>query len=229
MNLKNKTVLITGAAKRIGRVTALAFAEKGARVLVHYHRSAKEARQLSRLLTQKGVENFLYRADLSKLSEIRKMAQKILKETGGVDVLVNNASVFFPTPFEKTSEKDWIALMDVNFKAPFFLSQALAPAMKKKGGRIVNVADVLGKNPAKQHLVYSLSKAGLIALTKALAKALAPRILVTAVCPELILPPPGKPRTGKWGKPEDVAKLVISLAESDFMTGSVHFVGDGEI
>lgn len=245
MTIEGKTVLVTGAAKRIGREIARAFAHRGARLLIHYNSSRKEAEALARELDDlSGSRSRLYRADLSNFSEIRRMGKKILKEVGGVDILVNNASIFFPTPFYSTTETEWDRFMAVNLKAPFFLSQNLAPAMKKKGkgragvAKIINIADWTGLHPRKDYLPYCVSKGGLILLTEGLAKALSPEVLVTAVCPGPTLPSPGFSRrqraeiarttlVGRWGSPEDVAKTVLFLAESDFVTGSCYTVDGG--
>lgn len=240
MDLKGKTVLITGAAKRIGAEVAKQFAEKGATVLIHCHHSRKEADLLSKKIRKLGVKSHVYSADLSRMVEVKKMAQQILKDLGQVDVLINNASLFYRTPFEKIGEEDWDQFLSIHVKAPFFLAQALAPAMKKKGaGRIINIADWSGLRPYQNYLPYCVSKGGLITLTQALAKALAPEILVTAVCPGPILPPEDlspqekahvakKTLVGKWGCPEDIARMVVFLAEQEFVTGSYHLVDGGE-
>ena len=230
MNLRDKTVLITGGAKRVGQILARAFADKGARVLIHYRKTEPH----------RDFQGRSYQADLSKVSEIRSMAKNILNDVGVVDVLIHNASAFYSTPFQKTNEADWNDLMSVNLKAPFFLSQALVPAMKKKGeGRIIHIADVWGLKLQKNYLLYSLTKAGLISLTEGLAKEVAPQVLVTAICPGLVLSPEELGRKqqaklakknllGRWGKPEDVARMAVFLAESNFITGSCHEVDGGE-
>jgi NAD(P)-dependent dehydrogenase (short-subunit alcohol dehydrogenase family) len=235
MNLKGKNVLITGAAKRIGREIARQFAARGARVLIHYHSSRKEAETLAR-----EIKGRLYRADLFKLNEIQRMTRKILKEVGAVDVLVNNASIFVKTPFGKITESDWDRILSTNLKAPFFLAQELGMRMKRKGaGRIINIADWAGLRPYTGYLPYCISKGALITMTQGLAKTLAPEVLVTAVCPGPILPPPDLPReereraakktlVGRWGSPEDIARMTVFLAEQDFVTGSYHLVDGGE-
>lgn len=240
MNLTGKTVLVTGGALRIGRAIVLAFARRGANVLVHYHNSKKEAEDLVREIRRLGVEGQGFAANLSKLVEINRMTEQILKKRVGVDILINNASTFYPTPFGRTLEGEWQDILDVNLKAPYFLSQALAPSMKKKGeGRIINISDISASKPYRDCLPYSLSKSALITLTEGLAKTLAPEILVTAICPGPILAPPGysaaqkraianKTLVGHWGRPEDVAGMVICLAESDFMTGECLRVDGGQ-
>ncbi len=239
MKLKGKNVLITGAAKRIGREIALEFAEHGANVVVHYQTSRTEAEQLVKKIRSKKVKAEAYQADLSDPTEIRRLTESIQKGFGSIDILVNNASVFFRTPLETATEADWNRFVSIHLKAPFFLAQALAPTMKKRGGRIINIADWSGLRPYRDYLPYCASKAGLINLTQGLAKTLAPKILVTAICPGPIFPPPTMSRkergavakktlVGRWGTPEDIAKMAVFLAESDFITGSAHLVDGGE-
>jgi pteridine reductase len=236
MDLAGKKVLITGGAKRVGAAIARAFAAKDAKVLIHYRSSQSEAKVLAKELGL--AAHSLFQADLSKKNQIDRMTAKIRREWGGVDVLVNSASVFYPTAFSKISEKDWAAYVSLHITAPFYLAQALAPGMKRKGGRIVNIADWVFQKPLQGYLPYSVSKAGLLALTEALAKILAPEVLVTAVCPGPVLAPKEYGTEirkkiaktvplGRWGTPEDIARMVVFLAESDFITGSFHPVDGG--
>lgn len=241
MNLEGKTVLITGAAKRVGREIAKSFAAKKSNILIHYHTSEKEAFGLAEELKTMNVEVQTFQADLSKYSEIKGMTRKILADLGGVDVIVNSASAFFKTPLAMTTEAEWDQLLTINLKAPFFLSQLLAPPMRTKGeGRIINIADWAALKPYKDYLPYCISKAGLIAMTQGLAKTLNPEILVTAVCPGPVLPSPDfseeekrkiakQTLVGRWGNPQDISKMVIFLAESDFITGHYYLVEGGEL
>jgi NAD(P)-dependent dehydrogenase (short-subunit alcohol dehydrogenase family) len=239
MLLEGKKVLVTGGALRVGRAISQGFARRGAEVLVHYHRSKKEAASLMKEFKAAGVKATFYQADFSDFKSLEKFSKKVLKDTGGVDILVNSASAFLPGRSGKVTESDWDRHMAVNFKAPFFLSQALGPTMKKKGeGRIINIADLMGLHPATTYLAHSLSKSGLFAMTEALAKALAPDVLVTAVCPGPVLAPPGMTKKQKtavkkgilvdrWGTPEDVVKTVLFLAESDYATGTYYRIDGG--
>ncbi len=241
MVLKGKTALVTGAAKRIGREIALEFARRGANLLIHYHHSQKEAESLAQAIRRMKVRCELFRANLFDQTETKKMAQTILRKVGGVDVLVNNASVYYETPFESVQERDWDSFLAVHVKAPFFLAQALAPHMKKrKSGRIINIADWSGLRPYRDYLPYCVSKGALLTMTEALAKTLAPEVLVTAVCPGPVMPPPGlsaKSKSavakvapvGRWGDPKDIARMVVFLAEQDFVTGSYHLVDGGRL
>jgi pteridine reductase len=240
MDLQGKTVLVTGAAKRVGREIAKGFAKKGAHLLIHYYHSKKEAEELARELRENRVSAKIYSANLLNLTELQNMTDKILRGVGTVDVLVNNASLFYPTPFETTTEEQWNQFMDIHLKAPFFLSQAFAPGMKKKGeGRIIHISDWSGLRPYKEYLPYCTSKGALLPLTQGLAKVLAPEILVNAVFPGPILPSPDftdeekqkiakKTLLNRWGTPEDIVRTVLFLAESDFVTGCTYHVDGGE-
>lgn len=240
MNLKRKKVLITGAAKRIGKSIALAFAQRGADILVHYHQSKNEAEELAKEIEKLGMRCSLYSADLSKTEELLQLTQEIIEKEKSLDVLIHNASVFYPTPLPEVTEKDWDIFLDLHVKAPFFLAQQLAPLLKKSvQGRIINIADGSMPHFYPNYIPYCTSKAALITLTQSLAKVLAPEILVNAICPGLILPTPGMEESQnkiavqetlskKWGGAEEVAKMAIHLAESDFITGQNFVVGGGE-
>jgi pteridine reductase len=240
MNLKGKTVLVTGAAKRVGHEIALAFAGRGANLLIHFRSSKKEAEALAKKVRAMGCQARIYRADLLKVRELKTLAAGILQDVRTVDVLVNNASLFHATPFPSVTENDWDDFLGIHVKAPFFLAQAFGAAMKKKGaGRIINIGDWSGLRPGKNYLPYCVSKGALITMTAALAKTLAPEVLVTAVCPGPVVPPADlgrkgradvakKTLVGRWGAPKDVAKMAVFLAEQDFVTGSYHLVDGGE-
>lgn len=240
MNLKRKKILVTGAAKRIGRSIALAFAQKGSDILLHYHQSKDEAENLAKEIERSGGRCSLYSADLSKTEEILNLTQKIISQEQSLDVLIHNASVFYPTPLEEVKEKDWNIFLDLHVKAPFFLAQQFAPLLKKSAqGRIINIADGSMPHFYPNYIPYCTSKAALITLTQALAKALAPEILMNVICPGLILPTAGMEESQnkialedtlskKWGGADEVAKMALLLAESDFITGQSFVVGGGE-
>lgn len=234
MKLQAKKVLVTGAGKRVGRLIAKAFANKGAKVFIHYHQSEAEAKSLAEEISGK-----IYQADLCKMDETKKMALQILREQEGVDVIVHNASLFYPTPLREVTEKHWDDFTNIHLKAPFFLAQILAPAMQKKGeGRLIHISDWSALRPYENFIPYCCSKAGLITLTQALAKALAPQVLVNAIAPGPIIPPPHfdekekqkvlqKTLVQHWGDPEEIAKTAVFLAESDFITGQCYKVDGG--
>lgn len=240
MRLSGKTILITGAAKRIGRAIALELARSGGQILIHYNKSAGEARELKRELESWGARAWLCPLDLSNVT-VKSIRAFVRKLPVAVDALVNNASAFYPVPIGKLNDKNWNDFMTVNLKAPVFLAQELGLQMVKRGeGRIVNVGDLAGENPFQNFLPHSVSKGALHVATKSLAKELAPNVLVNAVLPGPILEPPfgmsapAKKRTAaqtllkRFGQPEDIAKAVRYLLEADFVTGELLKVDGGK-
>jgi pteridine reductase len=209
---------------------------------VHYHTSLGPAATLVAELEAVGVQALALRADLGQANEVAALAAEVESRTGGVAVLVNNASNYFRVPFDELTEVVWDASLDVNLKAPFLLAWHLGRAMRDRGtGRIVNLADWAGERPYNDYLPYCVSKAGIICLTKALAKALAPHVLVNAVAPGPVLLPPdvgGVERQAieratplrRIGTPEDVARCVRFLVEEgEFSTGAIFHVDGGRL
>ena len=239
MEIRGKTALITGGAKRVGRVIALELAKKGAHILLHYRGSEKEAKETASEIKALGVPCSLLQADLAKASDIAKMVAEIDKTAKKVDILVNSASLYYKTPLETVSEKDWDSFLDANLKGPALLATEIGRRMAKKdGGKIVNIVDWSGFRPYKDFSAYCSSKGGLITLTKALARDLAPKVRVNAVAPGPVLMPPDMSEQekdaiakttalGRWGSPEDVAHAVTFLAENDFVNGIVLVVDGG--
>lgn len=239
MELKGKTALITGGAKRVGRVIAQKLAEKGVSVVLHYHRSQKEALKAQEEIRTLGVSCALVCGDLSKSPEIRRITQELSEKGLRIDLLINSASVFYKTPLSQTRESDWDALMDTNLKGPFLLSQDLGLKMASgTGGKILNIADWSGFRPYGDYLPYCVSKGGLLTLTKALARDLAPKVLVNAIAPGPVLQPADlseeekksvsqKTLLGRWGTPEDIASAAVFLFENDFVNGTVLVVDGG--
>jgi len=240
MDLSGKVCLVTGAARRVGRAIARELASRGAHVVVHYRSSEEEARALSAEIVAAGGRASCAHADLTDLGELQLLVRNIEVDVGYVDVLVNNASDFFETPLLTTSDDDWDQLLDINLKAPFRLCRRVASTMLNRGdGVIVNLTDVWGERPLARHLAYSVSKAGLLMLTKALARELAPTVRVNAVSPGSVLWPESydeetKARLarriplGREGSPEDVARAVRYLAEEEYLTGVVLPVDGGK-
>ncbi|MBN1825197.1 MAG: SDR family oxidoreductase [Candidatus Eisenbacteria bacterium] len=232
--LEGRAALVTGAAKRIGRTLALALAGEGARVAVHHHRSAEEAEETARLAGN-GARTF--RADLSSVAEAEGLAEDVHRAFGRIDVVIHNAALFGRTPFGETTERDWDRFHAVNLKAPFFLSQAAAARMGE--GSILFIADVCALDPWPGYLAYGATKAGLIHLTRGLARALAPRIRVNAILPGPILPsePEGaesldeavaRTLLKRRGDPSDIASAALFLtAEACYVTGAVLPVDGG--
>jgi pteridine reductase len=233
MDLKNKVALITGGARRIGRAIALDLAAHGTSVAVHYRTSQSEADAVVAEITTNGSKAQTFRANLEHVAEIEQMVANIVDAFGRIDILINSASIFAPTPLTEITERDWDANLDTNLKAPFFLSKFAATAMRKQGaGKIVNLGDWAGIRPYKDYLPYSVSKSGLIGLTKALAKELAPEIQVNCIALGMVMPPEnyskaeierlvGRTLTKKMGTPEDVARAVVFFCETDFATGTI--------
>ena len=235
----NKTALITGGAKRIGAVIAEQLHHTGMNVIIHYNTSAKEAHDLVRKLN--GIRNdsaITVQADLQHKEFYAALIDAAQEFKGQLDVLINNASAFFPTPINKLSNEQWETLINTNLKAPLFLSQLAASTLRKNKGCIINITDIHANRPLKEHSVYSISKAGLVMLTQALAKELAP-IRVNAISPGAITWPDDmdedtkqsilkKTVLKKSGDANDIAKTVLFLIkDADYMTGQILNVDGG--
>ncbi|GAA5525766.1 3-oxoacyl-[acyl-carrier-protein] reductase FabG [Microbulbifer aestuariivivens] len=224
-----RNALITGAAARLGRAIAREL-HRDHRVIIHYRHSATAAQRLAQELNQLRPDSAAaLQSDLDCAAGCEQLAQQARDLWGGVDVLVNNASSFYPTPIGSASEKDWDQLLDSNLKAPFFLSQALAPSLVERSGCIVNMIDIHAERPMPRHTIYCTAKAGLAMLTKSLALELAPRVRVNGVAPGAILWP--EQQTGDAGSEENKARTLsrIPLArtgsEAD-ITRTVRFLVD---
>jgi pteridine reductase len=237
--LTGRVALVTGGAVRVGLEIARALADAGADVAVGYLRSATAARAAVRDLEGRGVRAVALRADVGRPREARALVAAAVKRLGRLDVLVNNAALFVRTPVATTTPAQFDRLLAVNLRAPFFCSQAAARAMGRRGGRIINIADVGAVRAWPGYVPYGISKAGVVMLTRGLAAALAPRIQVNAVAPGVVLLPEGFPRErgrrlaaripmGRHGRPADVAQAVRFFATcSDYVTGQVLFVDGG--
>ncbi len=241
MELSGKVALVTGAARRVGESIALALAARGAVIGVHYRTSAQQARQTVAEIEAKGGTAQAFHADLQQVGEIEAMISEVAAAFGRLDVLVNSASVFYRTPFENVTERDWDTFLDTNLKAPFFAAKFAAPLMRRQGaGKIVNIGDSAGVKPYNNYLPYSVSKCGLIGLTEALAKTLAPEIQVNCLAIGPVLAPPqytpaqidGLVRSTlnkRLGTPEEVARAVVFLCETDFATGATIVIDGGRL
>ena len=241
--LDGRWALVTGAAKRIGAVIARTLHEAGANVAIHYNRSADEAAELAAELNGRRPKSaFTVNADMLDVDAVEGMAQEVLDRIGSdkLDVLVNNASNFYPTPIGTITREQWQDLMGSNLKAPLFLSQALLPALRAARGVIINIVDVHSQRPLRDHPVYGAAKAGLAMLTRSLAKDLGPHVRVNGVSPGAILwPDEGMSdalRAGiikqtalkRSGEPEDIANTVLFLVrDAPYITGQIIAVDGG--
>jgi NAD(P)-dependent dehydrogenase (short-subunit alcohol dehydrogenase family) len=239
-SLLGQVVLVTGAAKRVGRAIALLAAERGADVAIHYGRSATEASEVVEAVRAMGRRSVAIAADLEQAAEIRRLAQTTLETLGRVDALINNAAIFPRTPFLEMTEEEWDRTLATNLKAPTLLAQAVAPHMQERGsGKIVNLADIAAERAWSGYLPYTVSKAGIVTMTRVLARALAPAIQVNAVAPGAILFPDdwdearrekliARIPAQRAGDPSDIARTVLFLLEGpDYITGAVIPVDGG--
>ena len=237
------TAIVTGGARRIGAMIACQLHTRGLNVLIHYRGSAAEAEQLAADLNQLRAHSAAtVQADLSDATAPATIVQAAVQAFGRVDVLINNASTFYPTSIDTIQPSDWDALIDSNQKAPLWLSLAFFKALQDRTGNIVNLVDIHGQVPLKNHVIYSQAKAGLIMQTKSLAKDLAPQVRVNGVAPGSILWPEGEAAQsdqekqdilervpmGRSGRPEDIAGAVCFLAlDAPYITGQILAVDGG--
>ena len=232
---EGRVALVTGAARRIGRSIALKLAAEGADVVVNYRSSKTDAEQVTAEITSGGRRALVWQADVSRRDEVLGLIAAAERTFGRLDILVNNAGVFFPAKFEQLTEDQWDTILDTNLKSQFLCAQAAAPLLKRTGrGRIINLSSLGGLLAWPLYTHYCVSKAGVIMLTRCLARALAPEITVNSVAPGTISFPGEPPDEDyvrraplrKTGTAEDIAGTVAFLAQSDFITGQV-FVVDG--
>jgi pteridine reductase len=240
-SLAGKTVLITGAARRVGATIARTLHGAGANLVIHYRNSAKDAEALAATLNQARPQSAaIFQADLLGIDQLHELPGFAVRRFGALDVLVNNASTFYATPVGEITEKAWDDLMGSNLKAPLFLSQAAAPALRKSNGLILNIVDIHALRPLRHYTVYCAAKAGLHMLTRSLAKELGPDIRVNGISPGPVLWPEHQGDTGarakiiertilkRMGTPEDIARTALFFAASaPFITGQVLAVDGG--
>ncbi len=241
--LDGKAVLVTGAARRVGAVIAAAFHAAGARLAVHYRGSKAEADALvARLNAARADSAHAFRADLSDPAACEPLVATVVRRCGRLDVLVNNASSFYPTPVGAITPDQFDDLVGSNLRAPLFLAQAAAPELARREGLILNIADIHGLRPLARHAVYCAAKAGLVMLTRALARELGPAIRVNAIAPGPVLWPErdvdaalrerivARTALKRAGSPEDVAKAALFFAtDAPFITGEVLAVDGGRL
>ncbi len=240
-NLDGKVALITGAARRIGAAIATTLHADGARVAIHYRESSDAAAALAQELNAKRADSAAtFKADLSEIPALTGLVDEIVGWGGRLDILVNNASSFYPTQLGEITEAQWDDLIGSNLKAPLFLAQAALPQLRKASGVIINIVDIHAQRPLKNHSVYGSAKAGLAMLTRSLAKDLAPDVRVNGVSPGAILWPENdmgeKIRDSilkqipldRAGDPDDVAGCVLYLVrDASYVTGQIIAVDGG--
>jgi len=237
-----KIAVVTGAARRVGREIALTLAERGMHVAITYHRSQAEAQQTLQEIEARGVRGMAVQGDITRRADIEAMVTGILDRFERIDILVNNASNYYKTPFATLTEEQWDDLVDTNLKGTFLMAKRVGDEMLKAGGgKIINLADWAGIRPYKDYIPYCVAKAGVIALTKALAKTLAPTVAVNAVAPGPVMLPEDftagerdavrrATLLKRLGSPRDVAQTVLFLIEgSDFITGATLVVDGGRL
>jgi NAD(P)-dependent dehydrogenase (short-subunit alcohol dehydrogenase family) len=239
--LKGQVALVTGAGRRIGREIALTLGRAGASVIVNYNHSRAEAHATVREVKACGADAVALQADVASSAQVRRMFRAVDKKFGRLDLLVNNAGIFFPARWDHLTEKQWDQVLGVNLKGPFFCAKEAARLMqRRKRGQIVNISSLGGLQAWPDYVHYCSSKAGLIMLTRCLARALAPDIRVNSIAPGTIMFP-GEKRSRmtesviratplqKAGGPEDIARIVLYLAcHGDFITGQIFPVDGGK-
>ena len=229
----NKVALITGGAKRIGAETANYLHSKGINIVITYSKSSSAANALKKELNSKRKDScHIYKAKFDSNINYKKITMDIIKLFGRLDYLINNASKFYPTKINEVTDKLWLDTIDTNIKTPLFLSKYFYNELKKRRGAIINIIDIHVEPPLKDHIIYNISKAGLLALTRTLAKDLAPKIRVNGVSPGAIMWPENESSNNKkldilskipmksTGEPADIAKTIYFLLEqSPYITG----------
>lgn len=240
MDIRGKTALITGGAHRVGRAITLALAQAGANVVVNYNRSAQAAEETAVAARARGVGALAVQCDVADAAQVAQMVAAAQAQFGGVDMLVNSASLFWATPIPTTDYADWQRVIDVSVHGAFYCANAVAPHMLAQGaGVMVNIVDGSAWQPYPDYAAHSVGKAALLALTRQLALELAPAVRVNAVSPGPVLAPPefteaeiAQTAAGtllnRWGTPDDVADAVLYLVRADYVTGDVIMVDAGE-
>ena len=233
--------LITGAGRRIGACIARTLHEHGMNIAIHYRGSTQDADALAaELNAARGNSAITVQADLLDTPRLLQLVDEVVAQTGRLDLLLNNASSFYPTPLDEVTEDNWDDLLGTNLKAPLFLAQAAAPHLKQSNGNIINIVDIHAQRPLGNHPVYGPAKAGLAMLTRSLAKDLAPDVRVNGVSPGAILwPEDGMPKKTeqaiikqvplkRTGEPADIAKTILFLVkDAPYITGQIIAVDGG--
>jgi len=241
MELRGRVALVTGAGRRLGLAMARALAGRGMTVAIHHHASADGAHSLRDEIVAAGGHAACFAADLTDAGAAAELPRRVAAELGGLDVLVNSAAVMHQVPFEQTTPELYDATLDLNLRAVFFCTQGAAPALRAARGKVVNLADLGGLEPWPGFAAHSVSKAGVVMLTRVLARAMAPEVTVNAIAPGAVLVPESYDaaererlaRTtplGRLGAPDDVISALLYLLEGgDYVTGEVLVVDGGRL
>lgn len=240
MNIKDKVIMITGSADRVGKTIAIQLAGLGAQVIIHYHRNKDKAIETANFIKKFGNKVIVVNGDISREDDWLKIKNEIMQEFGRIDTLINNAAIFYKTPFLKSDPKDWDNFMNINLKGVYLGCKIMGESMfEQKSGIIINISDVSAVKIWSSYIPYCVSKAGVIALTKGIAKALAPYVLVNCVAPGTVLLAEKYDEIEEQnlidltplkrvGSPEDIANTVQFLIEGgNFITGAVIKVDGG--
>jgi 3-oxoacyl-[acyl-carrier protein] reductase/pteridine reductase len=240
MNVDGKTALITGGAVRVGKAITMALARAGANVVINYHSSSQAADQATDEAAQLGVGALAIQADVSDRQQVEKMVAAAAARFGGVDILVNSASLWRATPFPMENVTDWHRVTNILINGPFYCANAVAPLMRAQGeGAIVNIIDLSAYEPWPNFIAHSVGKSALLALNRQLALEMAPWVRVNAVAPGPVLPPPEytaemiaktaqRTLLKRWGTAEDVADTVMFFVRANYITGEDIAVDGGE-
>lgn len=230
--------LVTGAGRRVGRALAVALGRQGASVAVHFNESENDAAETAKLISAGGGTAATFAADLTREESPATLVEQVIARFGGLDVLVNSAAVMLRTPFGEIDARRWNEIFALNLRAPFFLSQAAAPALRLRRGVIVNIADLAAFETWPGYIPHGLTKSGIVHMTKALARVLAPEVRVNAIAPGTVLLPEGwtgddearlnaTTPLGRQGSPEDVVDAMLFLIGATYVTGETVIVDGG--
>lgn len=238
MELTGRVALVTGAGRRVGRALALALGRNGMRVAVHYNASSAEATETVAEIRHQGGDATAFGADLSNPSAIAPLIAEVVAHFGGLDVLVNSAAIMERTPFGEITAEAWDRIMAINHRAPFLLTQAAAPHLRKAHGAVVNIADLAALETWPAYLPHGISKSGVVHMTRGLARVLAPEVRVNAIAPGTVLLPDdwdegsaehlrASTPLARNGSPDDVAGCMLYLLAADYVTGETIVVDGG--
>jgi len=238
MDLRGRAALVTGAGHRVGRAIAVALGGRGMRVAVHYNAASAGAEETLREIKAAGGDGYVVAGDLTQADAPAALVRSVVSELGALDVLVNSAAVMVRTPFGEITPEQWDEIMALNHRAPFFLAQAAAPHLRASRGVIVNIADLAAFETWPAYMPHGISKAGVVYMTRALARVLAPEVRVAGVAPGTVLLPdnwdPGSAEhlrqttpLERNGSPADVTATVLFILDSDYLTGETIIVDGG--